>query len=47
MGNPAGRAVVGGAPGTPLALGMLGLGTVSLLLIAPYPEAESRRGHRP
>lgn len=35
-----------GASGTPLALGMLVLGTVSLLLIVPYPKAESRDGTR-
>jgi DHA1 family bicyclomycin/chloramphenicol resistance-like MFS transporter len=37
---------MGGASGTPLALGMLGLGIVSLLLIVPYPEPESRGGHQ-
>jgi MFS family permease len=30
-----------GASGTPLALGLLGLATISLLLIVPYPEPES------
>lgn len=37
---------MGGASGTPLALGLLGLATISLLLIVPYPEPESRQGHR-
>jgi DHA1 family bicyclomycin/chloramphenicol resistance-like MFS transporter len=35
---------MGGASGTPLALGLLGLATISLLLIVPYPEPESRKG---
>jgi hypothetical protein len=33
---------MGGASGTPLALGLLGFATISLLLIVPYPEPESR-----
>jgi predicted MFS family arabinose efflux permease len=36
---------MGGASGTPLALGLLGLATISLLLIVPYPKLESRQGH--
>jgi len=35
-----------GPSGTPLALGMLGLGIASLLLIVPYPEPQSREEHR-
>jgi DHA1 family bicyclomycin/chloramphenicol resistance-like MFS transporter len=35
---------MGGASGTPLALGLLGLASISLLLIVPYPEPESLKG---